>query len=147
MGTPGHPWAFSWNLPCFDHQTVQSWAVLWDRPLLSGQFTAKCPRTQGAAYYNFLTIIWYYSKILSDTVSKKILQTPPWGLHHVGWSISKCAHSPIEYLLVPYQRWQPTSLHSQGAPDYKIWGSDVRCQLQHGKSTYGSYNISMLKLP
>ncbi len=24
---------------------------------------------------------WYYSKMLSDTVSKKILQTAPWGLH------------------------------------------------------------------
>ncbi len=35
-----------------------------------GHFTTKCPRTQGAAYYNFSTIIWYYSKMPSDIVSK-----------------------------------------------------------------------------
>ena len=39
--------------------------VLWDGPLLSREFTAKCPRTHGAAYYS---------------VQKKILQTSPWGL-------------------------------------------------------------------
>ncbi len=33
--------------------TRPQWAVLLDGPLLSGQFTAKCPRTKGAAYYNF----------------------------------------------------------------------------------------------
>ena len=95
MGTPGHPWAFSWNLPFFvatptlggikidiwvvypRPQTVQSWAVLWDGPLQLGQFTAKCPRIQGAAYYNFLTIIWYYYKMQSDIVSKKYYRQPP----------------------------------------------------------------------
>ncbi len=33
--------------------------------------------TCGAAYYNFLTIIWYYSKMLSDTVVKKNITDTP----------------------------------------------------------------------
>ncbi len=50
---------------------------IFEYPIRTAGFTAKCPRTQGAAYYNFLTIIRYYSKMLSDTAVKKILQTPP----------------------------------------------------------------------
>ncbi len=74
LGTHGRAWAFSWNLPCF------SVHIAWP-------ITAKCPRTQGAAYYNVLTIIWHYSKMLSDTAVKKILQTPPGACISPGYCI------------------------------------------------------------
>ncbi len=70
LESPMFCWAYSVSI-----------TVITDGVPIARPIKAKCPRTQGAAYYNFTLIIMVLFKNATRHSVQKILQTAPRGLH------------------------------------------------------------------